>query len=398
MPWQSSGGSGGPWGGSGGSGGGGPWGRGGAGGGNNSGGGGGQRPPDFEDMIRKGQERLKRLMPGGFGSGKVIGLLVIAVIAVWLLSGLYRVESDQEGVVLVFGEYIESTDPGLHWNWPAPIGEVETPSVENINAIEVGFRTTGTSGVSQDDVAQESLMLTGDQNIIDIDFNVVWRVSNARNFLFNIREPFETVKTAAESAMRDIIGQTEIQRALTESRGEIEAQTQELLQSILDSYGSGILVVQIQLQNVQPPQPVADSFNDVQRALQDRDRLRNEAEAYRNDILPRARGEAQQIIQEANAYRESVVAEAEGEANRFLSVYEAYAESPDTTRQRLYLETLEEVYGSTEKILMDSDGAENIVPYLPLNELNRRTLSDGQPVRTDTPSSSSGRQSNQSGQ
>lgn len=398
MPWQSSGGSGGPWGGSGGSGGGGPWGRGGAGGGNNSGGGGGQRPPDFEDMIRKGQERLKRLMPGGFGSGKIIGLLVIAVIAVWLLSGLYRVESDQEGVVLVFGEYIESTDPGLHWNWPAPIGEVETPSVENINAIEVGFRTTGTSGVSQDDVAQESLMLTGDQNIIDIDFNVVWRVSNARNFLFNIREPFETVKTAAESAMRDIIGQTEIQRALTESRGEIEAQTQELLQSILDSYGSGILVVQIQLQNVQPPQPVADSFNDVQRALQDRDRLRNEAEAYRNDILPRARGEAQQIIQEANAYRESVVAEAEGEANRFLSVYEAYAESPDTTRQRLYLETLEEVYGSTEKILMDSDGAENIVPYLPLNELNRRTLSDGQPVRTDTPSSSSGRQSNQSGQ
>ncbi|WP_026988398.1 FtsH protease activity modulator HflK [Fodinicurvata fenggangensis] len=398
MPWQSSGGSGGPWGGSGGSGGGGPWGRGGAGGGNNSGGGGGQRPPDFEDMIRKGQERLKRLMPGGFGSGKVIGLLVIAVIAVWLLSGLYRVESDQEGVVLVFGEYIESTEPGLHWNWPAPIGEVETPSVESINAIEVGFRTTGTSGVSQDDVAQESLMLTGDQNIIDIDFNVVWRVSNARKFLFNIREPFETVKTAAESAMRDIIGQTEIQRALTESRGEIEAQTQELLQSILDSYGSGILVVQIQLQNVQPPQPVADSFNDVQRALQDRDRLRNEAEAYRNDILPRARGEAQQIIQEANAYRESVVAEAEGEANRFLSVYEAYAESPDTTRQRLYLETLEEVYGSTEKILMDSDGAENIVPYLPLNELNRRTLSDGQPVRTDTPSSSSGRQSNQSGQ
>ncbi|MGM0559868.1 MAG: FtsH protease activity modulator HflK [Pseudomonadota bacterium] len=398
MPWQSSGGSGGPWGGSGGSGGGGPWGRGGAGGGNNSGGGGGQRPPDFEDMIRKGQERLKRLMPGGFGSGKVIGLLVIAVIAVWLLSGLYRVESDQEGVVLVFGEYIESTDPGLHWNWPAPIGEVETPSVENINAIEVGFRTTGTSGVSQDDVAQESLMLTGDQNIIDIDFNVLWRVSDARNFLFNIREPFETVKTAAESAMRDIIGQTEIQRALTESRGDIEGETRELLQSILDSYGSGILVTQIQLQQVQPPQPVADSFNDVQRALQDRDRLRNQAEAYRNDILPRARGEAQQIIQEANAYRESVVAEAEGEANRFLSVYEAYAESPETTRQRLYLETLEEVYGSTEKILLDSDGAENIVPYLPLNELNRRTLSDGQPVRTDTPSSSSGSQSNQSGQ
>lgn len=396
MPWQSSGGSGGPWGGSGG-GGGGPWGRGGAGGGNNSGGG-GQRPPDFEDMIRQGQERLKRMMPGGFGSGKVIVLLVIAAIVIWLLSGLYRVEPNEEGVVLVFGRYTETTEPGLHWNWPAPIGEVETPSVESINAIEVGFRTTKTSGATQDDVAQESLMLTGDQNIIDIDFTVLWRVSDARNYLFNIREPSETVKTAAESAMRDIIGQTEIQRALTESRGDIEVETRELLQSILDSYGSGILITQIQLQNVQPPEPVADSFNDVQRALQDRDRLRNQAEAYRNDVLPRARGEAQQIIQEANAYRESVVAEAEGEANRFLSVYEAYSESPDTTRQRLYLETLEEVYGSTEKILMESDATENIVPYLPLNELNRRTLSDGQPVRTDTPSASSGSQSNQSGQ
>lgn len=396
MPWQSSGGSGGPWGGSGG-GGGGPWGRGGAGGGNSSGGG-GQRPPDFEDMIRQGQERLKRMIPGGFGSGKVIVLLIIAALVIWLLSGLYRVESNEEGVVLIFGRYTQTTEPGLHWNWPAPIGEVETPSVESINAIEVGFRTTETSGATQDDVAQESLMLTGDQNIIDIDFTVLWRVSDARNYLFNIREPSETVKTAAESAMRDIIGQTEIQRALTESRGDIEVETRELLQSILDSYGSGILITQIQLQNVQPPEPVADSFNDVQRALQDRDRLRNQAEAYRNDILPRARGEAQQIIQEANAYRESVVAEAEGEANRFLSVYEAYSESPDTTRQRLYLETLEEVYGSTEKILMESDAAENIVPYLPLNELNRRTLSDGPPVRTDTPSGLSGNQSNQSGQ
>ncbi|WP_081649765.1 FtsH protease activity modulator HflK [Fodinicurvata sediminis] len=398
MPWQSSGGSGGPWGGSGGSGGGGSWGRGGSGGGNNSGGGGGQRPPDFEDMIRKGQERLKGLMPGGFGGGKMIVLLVIAVIVIWLLSGLYRVQPNEEGVVLVFGRYTETTEPGLHWNWPAPIGEVETPSVESINAIEIGFRTSGTSGVAQDDVAQESLMLTGDQNIIDIDFNVLWRVSDARNFLFNIREPFETVKTAAESAMRDIIGQTEIQRALTESRGDIEGQTRELLQSILDSYGSGILITQIQLQQVQPPEPVADSFNDVQRALQDRDRLRNQAEAYRNDILPRARGEAQQIIQEANAYRESVVAEAEGEANRFLSVYEAYAESPETTRQRLYLETLEEVYGSTQKILLDSEGSQGIVPYLPLNELNRRTLSDSPPVRTDTPLRSTGSQSNQSGQ
>lgn len=399
MPWQSSGGSGGPWGGSGGSGGGGPWGRGGSGGGNNSGGGGGgQRPPDFEDMIRKGQERLKRLMPGGFGSGKMIALLVVAVIAIWLLSGLYRVEPNEEGVVLIFGSYTDTTEPGLHWNWPAPIGEVETPSVESINAIEVGFRTSGTSGVSEDDVAQESLMLTGDQNIIDIDFNVLWRVSDARNFLFNIREPFETVKTAAESAMRDIIGQTEIQRALTESRGAIEGQTRELLQSILDSYGSGILITQIQLQQVQPPEPVADSFNDVQRALQDRDRLRNQAEAYRNDLLPRARGDAQRIIQEANAYREQVVAQAEGQANRFLNVYEAYAESPDTTRQRLYLETLEEVYGSTQKILLDSEGSQGIVPYLPLNELNRRTLSDSPPVRTDTPSRSTGSQSNQSGQ
>ncbi|MFC6214533.1 FtsH protease activity modulator HflK, partial [Fodinicurvata halophila] len=394
---QSSGGSGGPWGGSGG-GGGGPWGRGGAGGGNNSGGGGGQRPPDFEDMIRQGQERLKRLMPGGFGSGKVIVLLIIAAIVIWLLSGLYRVEPNEEGVVLVFGSYTKTTEPGLHWNWPTPIGEVETPSVESINAIEVGFRTTETSGATQDDVAQESLMLTGDQNIIDIDFTVLWRVSNARNFLFNIREPFATVKTAAESAMRDIIGQTDIQRALTESRQDIEGSTRELLQSVLDSYGSGILITQVQLQQVQPPEQVADAFNDVQRALQDQERLRNEAEAYRNGILPRARGDAQRIIQEANAYREEVVAQAQGQSQRFLSVYDAYSESPDTTRQRMYLETLQEVYGSTKKILLDSEGAQDIVPYLPLNELNRRTLSDGQPVRTDNLSNPSGGQSSQSGQ
>jgi membrane protease subunit HflK len=215
-------------------------------------------------------------------------------------------------------------------------------------------------------------MLTGDQNIIDIDFTIFWKVSDAGRYLFNIRAPEATVKTAAESAMREIIGRTDIQRALTESRVEIEIGTRELLQQILSSYEAGIEVTQVQLQQVQPPQEVIDAFNDVQRALQDRDRLRNEAESYRNDILPRARGEAQQMIQDASAYRERLVNEAEGEAQRFLSVYEAYAQDPQLTRRRMYLETLQEVYGRTDKVIIGR-GAESVVPYLPLDQLRSRS-------------------------
>jgi len=379
MPWQSQGGNGGgsgggPWGG--GSGGGGPWGGGSGGGGpwgRGGGGGPGGRPPDLEDFIRKGQERMRRLMPGG-GGGKGLILIGLILLALWGVSGFYRVQPDQQGVVLRFGKWVETTSPGLNWHWPYPIEEVIRPSVEAINSIDIGFRRVSRSGTSSArNVEEESLMLTGDQNIIDIEFTVQWKISDAGKYLFKIRDPESTVKIAAESAMREIIGQTDLQPALTEARGDVEAKTKRLLQEILTDYGAGIEITELKLQDVQPPPPVIDAFDDVQRSLQDRDRLRNEADAYRNDILPRARGEAQRMIQEAQAYKEKLVNEADGEAQRFLSVFEAYRQNPEVTRRRMYLETLQKVLSDTDKVILDrgAGGAGGTVPYLPLNELRR---------------------------
>src|SRR5690625_92309 len=371
MPWQSGGsGGGGPWGGGGSGNTGGPWGQGGGGGG--GGGFGGQRPPDLEEMIRRGQERLKSSVPGGFGGGRGILVAIAAILVLWMLSGFYRVQPDEQGVVLRFGEWVQTTEPGLNWHLPYPIESVITPSVEAINSIEIGYRSSAAgTGAPARDVPEESLMLTGDQNIIDIDFSVFWKISDAGQYLFNIREREATVKTAAEATMREVIGRTDIQRALTEARQNIEIDTRDLLQDLMNEYEAGIEITQVQLQQVQPPQQVIDAFNDVQRALQDRDRLRNEAEAYRNDILPRARGDAQQIIQEANAYRERIINEAEGEAQRFLSVYEAYLEDPEVAARRMYLETMQSVLGNTNKVIM-GNGTDGVVPYLPLNELQRR--------------------------
>ncbi len=369
MPWSSQGG--GPWGGGGGNGGGGggggqgPWGR----------GPGGQQPPNIEDMVRRGQDRLKSALPGGIGGGRGILLVLIVAFAIWMASGLYRVQPDEQGVVLRFGAWVATTQPGLNYHWPVPIESALTPSVEAINSIEVGFRTFGDGRAgAKRDVPEESVMLTGDQNIIDIDFTVQWKVKDAGQFLFNIRDPAQTVKVAAESAMREIIGRMDIQPALTEARGDIQRDTKALLQAILDDYEAGIEITEVQLQEVQPPAPVVDAFNDVQRALQDRDRLQNEAEAYRNDILPRARGEAVRLIQDASAYKEQIINEALGETSRFLSIYEEYKLSKDVTRQRIYLETMEEVFRGTEKMIIDSgaEGGLRAVPYLPLPDLDRR--------------------------
>jgi membrane protease subunit HflK len=240
-----------------------------------------------------------------------------------------------------------------------------------INSIDIGFlRVTRGEGASTRDVEEESLMLTGDQNIIDIKFTVQWKISDAGKFLFRIRDPEATVKIAAESAMREVIGQTDLQPALTEQRGEVEFKTKRLLQDILTEYEAGIEITELKLQDVQPPPPVIDAFDDVQRSLQDRDRLRNEADAYRNDILPRARGEAQRMIQGAQAYKERLENEADGEAKRFLSVYEAYLENPEVTKRRMYLETLQKVFSQTDKVILDK-GAGGIIPYLPLQELRR---------------------------
>jgi membrane protease subunit HflK len=368
-------GSGGPWGGGGGpwSGGGGPW------SGGPRGGGQGPRgrrpqPPNIEDMLRRGQDQMRKLLPGGFGSGRGIGLVVVIILAIWMASGLYRVTPDELGVVLRFGEFNRLAQPGLRWHLPAPIESVLTPKVTRVNRVEVGFRAEGPGVRGGRQVPEEALMLTGDENIVDINFTVFWVIRDARQYLFNIRNPESTVKAAAESAMREVVGRTPIALALAEGRGQIEQATQKLLQSILDSYKSGIEVTQVQLQKVDPPAPVIDAFRDVQRARADQERLRNEAEAYRNDLLPRARGDAVRIVQEAEAYKQKVVAQAQGEAQRFLSVYEAYRKAPDITTKRLYLETMEDVLKNSPKVIIDkaAEGAAGIVPYLPLPEIKKQ--------------------------
>lgn len=333
--------------------------------------------PDIEDLIRKGQERFKSAMPGGIGGGKSLLLIAVGIFVLWVIfGGLYRVQPGEQGVVLRFGEWINQANPaqpGLHWHLPYPIETAVTPDVENIRQTDVGFRGQfGTNSGRPQDVPEESLMLTGDQNIIDIDFSVQWRISDAGKYLFNIREPEVTVKAAAESAMREIIGRTDIQPALTEARDEIALKTKQLLQGILDSYGSGILITEVRLQNVQPPSQVIDAFDEVQRAQQDLDRRRNEADAYRNKVIPEARGEAQRMIQNAAAYKEQIINESQGEAQRFLSVYEAYKQNPEVTERRMFLETIQEVFSKTDKVIMDNAG-QAAVPYLPLNELRQQS-------------------------
>ena len=361
-----------PWNNQGGGGGGGPWGT-------PPGGGGNQNPwgrgpsgpsgPDLEDLLRRGQERMRGVLPGGIGGGRGIAIIGGVIVALWAASGFYRVQPDEQGVVWRFGEYVRTEPPGLRYHIPAPIETVFRPKVTRVNRVEVGFRSAdGRRQGGDRDVADESLMVTGDENIIDIDFSVFWLIKDAGNYLFKIRDPENTVKKAAESAMREIIGRTPIQPALTEKRAEIENDTRELLQRMLDDYHSGVEITQVQLQKTAPPAPVVDAFDDVQRAKADKERLRNEAEAYRNDIIPRARGEAARLLQEAEAYKEQVVDLAQGDAQRFAAVQGAYAQAKETTLRRLYLETMEAVLKGANKIILDGQ-AGGAVPYLPLNEL-----------------------------
>jgi modulator of FtsH protease HflK len=375
MIWTSQGG--GPWG----SGprGGGPWGGGPRGGGP----GGPPRnrppyPPDFEEWLRRGQDRVRRILPGGLGTGSGIALVLIAILVIWLASGFYRVLPDEVGIVLRFGAYNRTTQPGLNYHLPAPIETVLTPSVTRVNRTEIGYRSADTSsgrGVVTAQLPEEALMLTGDENIVDINFAVFWVIKDAKAYLFNIRDPEMTVKSAAESAMREIIGETPIASALAEGRGKIETGTQQLLQHLLNDYGAGIEVTEVQLQRVDPPDPVIDAFRDVQRALADRARLRNEAEAYANDIIPRARGDAVRIIQEAEAYRQQVIARADGDAGRFNEVYKAFKASQDVTQKRLYLETMEDILKNTNKVIIDKSatGGSGVLPYLPLPALTPKS-------------------------
>ncbi len=336
----------------------------------------GPTPPNIDEVISKLQSIINRYLGGGKGGAKPIIIGLIILLIVWTLSGLYRVLPDEQGVVLRFGKFVKTTQPGLNYHLPFPIENVLTPKVTKVNRMDIGFRSERDSGFSSGgvaDVPEESLMLTGDENIVNIDFSVFWVIKDAGNFLFKIQDPEGTVKAAAETAMREVIARSDIQPILTEGRSLIEADTQEIIQKILDEYTSGIQITQVQTQKADPPDQVIDAFRDVQAARADMERSKNEAEAYANDVIPRARGEAAKILQAAEAYKKEVVAKAEGEASRFLSIYNEYAKAKKVTQERMYLETMEEVLADINKIIIDKNSGEGVVPYLPLQELKTGT-------------------------
>jgi membrane protease subunit HflK len=279
------------------------------------------------------------------------------------------VDAGEEGVVMRFGAYERSETSGLHIHAPWPIESHYTPNIEQERRVNVGFTETGERRAGN--LAEESLMLTGDENIIDISFTVLWNVKNAPDYLFNVQDPESAVRAAAESALREVVGQNELQTLLTRDRGPVETRVQEIIQNILDEYGAGVSINRVNLQNVLPPRAVQEAFDDVQSAEQDEVRFRNEATRDARTMIEQAGGQADQIIQQAEAYREQTIAQAEGEAQRFISIYNEYAEAPEVTRRRMYLETMERVMSGTDKIIID-DGEGGVVPYLPLNELQRR--------------------------
>jgi modulator of FtsH protease HflK len=283
----------------------------------------------------------------------------------------FRVSPDELGVVMRFGKPVRQEPPGLHFRLPYPIDEVRLPKVTRQNIIEIGFRAgVGTRTVS--DLPRESLMLTGDENIVDIHVVVFWRIRDAQKYLFNIQNPEATVKDVAESAMRDIVGQSNIQPLLTGARQKTEQAVQKLMQDVLDSYNAGVSVDQLQMQKVDPPSQVIDAFRDVQAARADQERLQNEAGSYANRVIPEARGEAERILQGARAYKEQTVAEATGQTARFLQVYEEYKKAPEVTRRRMYLETMERVLGGTDKIILDTKGGQRVLPFLSLDQLQKK--------------------------
>lgn len=305
--------------------------------------------------------------PEGFEFKWQWGVLILLVI--WLASGFYQVQPNEQGVILRFGHYVDTTSAGLHYHLPYPIEEVSKVNIDQERSI-----TLGVAEAYEDTQKSftESHMLTGDENIVDINLTVVWKIENAKDYLFNMRDPDQTVRVAAQSVLREIVGQSQMQPIITGDRGKVEDDTKDELQKVLNEFGSGIKIVRVKLQKADPPKQVVDAFNEVQRAKADLERFKNEAEAYRNEILPKARGEAVQKTQDAQAYQEAVVNKAQGEAERFASVYNAYKLGKEVTAKRLYLETMEEVLEKSNKIIIDpSSKGSNVIPYLPLDKLNK---------------------------
>jgi modulator of FtsH protease HflK len=326
--------------------------------------------PDLDQLIAKLQAYIRSILGGGgprgrFTGGRGLAFIALGVIVLWFASGFYRVQPDELGVVLRFGAYSYRTGPGLNWHWPWPIEHVETPAVTRINRIEIGYRSAGDQSGGRN-VLEESLMLTGDENIIDINFAVFWKISDPVAYLFNTRNPDVIIKAVAESSMREVIGRTPIQPALTELRAQIETDVLHQTEQILQNYNAGVEVTQVQLQKVDPPAEVVESFVDVQRANTDAERMRNEAEAYHNDIVPRARGDAARIVAEGQGYKQATIARATGETQRFLSVLAAYQTAKDVTLRRMYLETMQDIMTHSSSLIVD-DKLKGLVPFLPLS-------------------------------
>lgn len=302
------------------------------------------------------------------------GLLVLGLVFVaWCNSGIYMVQPDEQGVVLRFGRWVETTNPGLHYHLPYPFDSVLFPKVTQVNQLQLGSGPAAISSGQED--TRDRQMLTGDENIVEAGCAVLWRIKDAGQFLFKIQGAEAALKVTAESALREVIGRTPIQAAMSDKRQQIADQTRDLLQSLLDRQNSGILVTQVQLQRVDPPAAVIDAFNDVQRARADQERARNEAQAYANDILPRARGEASRILQDSEAYKSQAVDLAQGDAASFLAVYSSYARAKDVTAWRLYMESMDEVLKKASKVIVDTSGkgVSGVVPYLPLSDKSKPT-------------------------
>jgi len=343
-------------------------------------GGGNQGPPDLDELWRNFNRRLGELFGkrrgGGGGepprlfSGPSIGgagLLGGIVLAVWLASGFYIVVEGQRGVVLTFGKFAAETTSGLNWRMPWPVQSHEIVNLSQVRTLEVGYRNNVKTRV-----LKESLMLTDDENIVDLQFAVQYIVRDARQWLFNTKRPDETAMQAAETSMREIIGKSKMDQILYESREAIQVKAQQLMQQILDRYKTGINITTVNLQNVQAPEQVQASFEDVVRAGQDRERFKNEGQAYANDVIPKAKGVAARLIEEANGYKQSIVSTAQGDASRFRQVLAEYEKAPQVTRERIYLDTMQQIMGSTSKVIVDQKGGQNLL-YLPLNEIMRMT-------------------------
>ena len=313
------------------------------------------------------------------------GLLLVSslLLFIWIVGGVYKVQPDEQGVVLRFGKRVDTTEAGLHYHLPYPIETVLLPKVTQVNQLQLGHGAAISSAdaAANATASRDKQMLTGDENIVEADCAVFWRIKDAGQFLFNVENPELAIKIAAESALREVIGRTPIQAALSDKRQQIADETKALLQRLLDQEKAGVLITQIQLQRVDPPAAVIDAFNDVQRARADQERARNEAEAYANDIIPRARGEASHISQDAEAYKTQAVNLADGEARSFLAVYQSYAQAKDVTGWRMYMESTDEVLKKATKVIIDTSGkgVNGVVPYMPIAEKDKATAKEVKP-------------------